>query len=487
MAQSHTSGPLPETPNRRPAVRSTHALSPDLAEDDFDQDSYIAQAAQRRDLRSLKQFQVPLSDLENGACDRTSPGESVEPGPSMFTRTPAKRRRVSSSPPPQGTILVDATPEHSVGSQTQPLINVPTQIEFLAQTPDLFEAQQRTYYSDTESDDYGKLLEHDGTDEMEPTQPATEPDDETDHLGQIPEPETYATATSNAGTGRRNLLSLIDPRKTWRFRQALLNTQSRYTSTQIGKIQQFPAGNPASAVAYLPTSSSTFQETQISDAVESLADLQRQHAEQHQRVDQPLTFLPLRGSPARSSKSPAKSNPFSSPLPSTSPLSPRSPTHGGPARRDGFVPDPMDVVPDSEPLQDDNKTNDRNKLVSRHSASPKKRKTESNHSRRREFISNVTSTPEEANESEIDDSNTTKTTKDLSEEDEDDVPLAAVAASRSRPNTRQELYPLLTNVVPEARTASIPRLRNAYDDPIMGPTNFIRVTTIYCDFSLALF
>ncbi|TFK76283.1 hypothetical protein BDN72DRAFT_808621 [Pluteus cervinus] len=400
VAQKNT-GAVPKTPNR-PSGSPPRDYSSPLTEDDFDHDSFVAQAARQRQLAGLKQFGVPLSDLEKGphsfSADITS-----SPDVRMNThRRPTSRNKPRRSPTPEGRILVDATPEHSVCSESfdrQPNLAGDTQEAFVP---------KRNNDDDTESDasgpssSYGRMLngEYEPEPEMDPTQPTTQPNSDLD-LDRSPQPvlQTLTTtaamsnATTNATTGRRNILGLVNPLKQWRFRNPAnipsTDVQNDY-STQAAPTQQS---------SFPPFRGPVNEETQPSNIPEELANLQPRRTFPKTPVAQRL---------------------------------PQSPTDRVAAGlllhlkdpQGSDAPDAMDVIPDSEPMRDEGPTRASTRARSASTTPSKSRQGSKSPNKRRKL-----DTVEEvaATESEPDDQHSPEPVRREEEEEEEEaeVPLAS--------------------------------------------------------------
>lgn len=156
----------------------------------------------------------------------------------MFTYSSSHQQRTSG---PQGRVLVEATPSHSGGSQSQEdasrNLSEPmeaTQIldepEFHAQPDAALDADGNAsgYESSEPTSSFGRLLDgiHDPEPDAQPTQPSTQP--EHSHiLNPVPFNggwnATVATGTATTSypqsTGPRSLLSLVRPENQWRYQK----------------------------------------------------------------------------------------------------------------------------------------------------------------------------------------------------------------------------------------------------------------------------
>lgn len=391
--------------------------------DDSSQDSFAGapyQDPEQKFLATSKQFDIPLSELQH----IVSPPGRTQSTDSMYSHSNSTRRIRRSLSPPKGLVLVESTPSASGGSQSQPsqpLEDYQEESMMSGRQPDYMDLDMAAdltgtlsgtegYVSDAPSSSYARHLE---PDYVEPppapvvfedaTQPSTQLEEEYElnpTSNHHPEyAETTAQGTScvrgAANTANilhaRNLLSLIDPKKMWRYQ--------KYHQDLEPSALQGPTPSPVVATAGSSTAVVT-EETQP-----SLED---------ETAIAPLGQFPTR---PRSSRRPQNNN-------------------TPPGRRMQVDDDRMDVVPDSEPLRDDDGIVASAKATSRSPAKRLNRTAPSNDPSTEDIVPDSMSI-------DVDDS---KSRGQLSlerlgkslfpdEEEEEDVPLAVTVANPNKRST----------------------------------------------------
>ena len=231
----------------------------------------------------------------------------------MLSRTGTNHKTRRPSPQPEGHILVEATPSNSDGSQSQPAQPFDEyqrhgqQAEYggKAMDGDDVASQPSGYESSFPSSSYERLLngERDpdaDVREFEATQICTQPDVGMDESLDIP--------AENTNTHPRSLLSTVNSNVKWRYQKFQDNAPGR---------QQHSAQNPATS-GQSAQAAISFQETQlVLEEAESTIPPRRQF-----------------------------------PKPTRSTALPLTPNSGGGALTPFQNNDQMDIVPDSDPPQD---------------------------------------------------------------------------------------------------------------------------------------
>ncbi|RDB21264.1 DNA repair protein crb2 [Hypsizygus marmoreus] len=237
--------PLPGRSTTYPITRTTTTR----AGSESSQDSFagvVPQDPQQQFLAASKQFDVPLSELPRvlgGGTYESTGGESAD---SMYTKFNPSRRLRRSSTPPQGHVLVEATPSLSGDSQSQPSQPFDDSQQYIShRQPDPMDVDVHTdgsQYSDAPSSSYARHLEDRDEDPvplptLEPTQPSTQvednnPLDVTDNTNLPANPPLAAGSSAVASSHiqpsaastvprSRGIASLIAPNKRWRYQQYL--------------------------------------------------------------------------------------------------------------------------------------------------------------------------------------------------------------------------------------------------------------------------
>ncbi|KAF5380888.1 hypothetical protein D9615_004022 [Tricholomella constricta] len=428
------------------------------------QDSFgiLEQDPEQAFLATSKQFNVPLSDLPRVVLPSAKESRS---GPQSLnsmhsSRTPSSRYRRSPSPA-EGTILVESTPSISGGSQSQPsqpfqetqLID--SQPEMVGRQPDDMEIDMPIDHagdisrystddclSDAPSSSYLRHYERDEDEPpppvLEATQPSTQVEEDHDmdreplHPFDAPVGGSHAysgTIQSTTTTHSRNLLSMVDPKKRYRYQQYI----------------DQPVGRPH-VQHNLPASSSTN---------EGISATQ----EETQPSFEPETMPPPRQFPARRNAVPSPLSPqyhgesdtrgiMEQTQPSCEKELPKPPQRRFPARLQPPPPprpqagsshildqpgdDQMEIVPDSEPLRDEGML-DSPKVTVR-SPGKKQRRSSPPDITAREIVedSMIANRSEKQVSAEELGKALFPNKEDEEEDDEEDIPLAAVVSNRDR-------------------------------------------------------
>ncbi|KAF8163374.1 hypothetical protein B0H34DRAFT_764888 [Crassisporium funariophilum] len=378
------------------------------------QDSFAADPSddpQELFLAKSKLFAIPISELARNSSPTRDPRQATGGAfNAMFAYSSPSRQPRTPSSPPQGKILVEATPSQSGSSQsvTDPSQHLSHQFE-ATQLADEPVVQNRPavvmavdkdkngdgsgYESSEPTSSFGRFLdgERDPEPEMQATQPSTQPDDS--HMSTVDVgPSTrggWSTnpsaatgiSTNNPQSGPRSLVKMVRPENQWRY-QKYNQPQQIMPSIQSFKQPQF---NP-SLRSHIPSSSG--QETQPSFPDQMVAILP--HSSNLPHV--PSNMTPTRGFSKR--VSPHVASP-------------------------GLI-DSMDVIPDSEPLRPEldfssPKRPLTSKLISR--SPPKGRKDNVRTTAHEDVdMAEPLAAPQQEEE----------------EEDEDDIPLAATTRGKGR-------------------------------------------------------
>ncbi|GLB34876.1 putative ubiquitin modification-dependent histone binding [Lyophyllum shimeji] len=377
--QSRTKAGVSQTvhsPSRRNPTRSTTypaagaAFTKPVASPVSSQDSFgvLDEDPEQQFLATSKHFNVPLSELPRVVLPSANSSASAGRSPKPMRPFDPRNRLQRSPSPPQGTVLVEPTPSASGDSQSQPSQPyLDSQVELPSRQPDDMEidmpvddAGDISRYStddcpsDAPSSSYYTHLENRDEDNPPPALQATQPSTQVEEDNGMDEQPVRpfdapvgtsnnhgGTAQSTVTTNSRNLLSMVDPRKRYRYQQY----ESRPTG--LPQVQhELPAASGAgnSAVAHLEETQPSFE---------------------------PETTMPPRG------RFPPRANPPPSPpslqqgggltpviameetLPSFEEEMPRPaqrrfpprPAPAAPPHRQAGDNDQMDIVPDSEPLR----------------------------------------------------------------------------------------------------------------------------------------
>lgn len=349
-AVSDTSPSLPRGSARTPAYPPARAIH-SRTRFDFSQDSFagpISQDPEKQFLATSGQFGVPISELERVA----ERAEDIESNSAMFAYSLPQSS--DPRPSPQGIVLVAATPSNSDGSQSQDIPSEdPPRNAIDSQDYEIDHAQPpyentmivdgdgaqygyassphstQGYESSAPSSSYARFLngEPDPAPEPQATQPSTQPDNDgmtgsiETQLAWGPSPSNtnpasaysdqynaISTSTTTRMTAPRNLLSLVDPRKLWKY---------QHYHNQVPRAQLASAGAPPVDEAHAVSLS---EETQPSYEDEERAALQRRVLPASRTVTPPMAQREVLGA---------------------------TPTR----QQVQAMTDPMDVIPDSEPLR----------------------------------------------------------------------------------------------------------------------------------------
>ena len=296
------------TPQPRPLSRTS-------SHDSFTRDP--SEDPEEQFLAKSKQFAIPLSELGRSPVSE-GPDTSGNPNRATFAYPSIHQQRTGL----QGRVLVEATPSHSGDSQSQEDASrnllepmEATQIldepEFHAQPNVALDADGNAsgYESSEPTSSFGRLLDgiHDPEPDAQPTQPSTQP--EHSHLsnsasgpfngGRNATVVTGTATTYPQSTGPRSLVSLVRPENQWRYQKY---QQPKQVMPSIHDHQSHSKGGHISSFG---------QETQPSH---------------------PIQDPPYLASNVSSNSHHGRNRP---------------PTLGSP------VGDAMDIVPDSEPMDSD--------------------------------------------------------------------------------------------------------------------------------------
>ncbi|KAF8643815.1 hypothetical protein AX16_008833 [Volvariella volvacea WC 439] len=226
-------------------VTSRHVSPLPDDDPDFRQGSVAREGSQQTARSRFRQFEVPLQELERGARALDTPEHPSPTTRSMFSYNGSSKFQSRRTPSPHGNILVDATPDQSMISESQsqsqtsflpprqstppfrpespePLSPVPRQPEFSLEDTQTQDLDALSDSSDPSSSFFEPSKADAVPDDLEPTQPTTEPDlDENDKDTTAP----HKTITTAPSSGRRGLLSLVSADKRYRY-QHLITEES---------------------------------------------------------------------------------------------------------------------------------------------------------------------------------------------------------------------------------------------------------------------
>ena len=392
------------------------------SQDSFAGDIYRDPA--KRFVATARQFEVPLADLGRVSPPLGGMYKSTRWGGTSKGMYPNPRF----SSPPEGNVLVEATPSLSGGSQSQASqsydeIESGRQPDYMDLDPPLDRNRDPSghsseeYLSDAPSSSYARHLEDpDEYDipkptECPPTQPSTQVDEDQDtSLHQQPfttnttSSEAPRTTASSNIPPSRNILGMVAPEKRWRYQkyqQAATNVpqvQSRSGASATGgtapseETQPFtdadmmpPCQIPARPHLAIPTPPLPQKD---------LVEATQPSCEDDER--------PQRRFPARSRPTPS---------PVKKPISPESSNS-----RMQTDDEHMDIVPDSEPSRGENTT------------SPSKHTTKSPAKRLSRKVSPLSDSEPDVVPDSLEDAE-----KPMNHHDSDmDVPLAAVIAQKNK-------------------------------------------------------
>ncbi|KAG5647234.1 hypothetical protein DXG03_000769 [Asterophora parasitica] len=464
-APKATPNPARQKPTRSTTYPVAGSILPkrDAASPIASQDSFGVleqEDAEQLFLATSKQFNVPLADLPRVVLPSANDSRQ-SPKKSMYSSRASSSRYRRSPSPAEGTVLVESTPSLSDGSQSQSqqfqqAQLVETQSSHQPDDADIGipmghggDMSVDENDSDAPSSSYHRL--HEERDEDDPpapaldaTQPLTQVEEDQEmesHSAAHPfdapvESHTYPTTIESTTTTRsRNLLSMVDPRKRYRYehhaeqsaasppqvQHNLSTLASSSTNDELSATQediqlsfdheamqlpkQFPAGQHtvSTSSSHQDGTRGNMEQTQPSYAQTQPSYPQSSHQPPQRR-------FPVRQQAANHS------------LPSISGEPPRL--------RDQPADDPMDIVPDSEPLADEIMSDSR--LIVRSPVKNQRRTGPQDHTAL-ELVQDSTiaeKTPGKISAEEIG-----KALFPQEEEDEEDVPLAAAVPKRNKLST----------------------------------------------------
>jgi len=299
------------TPRPRPPSRTS-------SQDSFARDP--SEDPEEQFLARSKQFAIPLSELgRNPVSMSEGPDTSGTSNREKFAHPSTRQQRFTSTQ--QGRVLVEATPSHSGGSQSQEdtsrNLSEPMEATQLLDEPEIQAQPNRAldadgnasgYESSEPTSSFGRFLDgqRDPEPDEQPTQPSTQP--EHSHMsGPFHGGWSAAAATGTAttsypqSTGPRSLVSLVRPENQWRYQKY---QQPKQIMPSIHDYQSHSKGGHTSSFG---------QETQPSHPIHSSAVPKQSYLASNLSSNSRNIFPPL-----------------------------RSP-----------VGDAMDIVPDSEPMDSD--------------------------------------------------------------------------------------------------------------------------------------
>lgn len=333
-------GRAPTRSTTHPVIRAPTDTYVDLAESS--QDSFagdLSQNPEQQFLAIAEQFEVPLSELGRSVVSSGGSGRYTSPGYTTYSMA-SHSRRDQRPYSPEGRVLVAATPSNSVGSQSQRIEDESQMSYSIGRQPDdqdiitdgFDDASQQSQGSEISipSSSYQRFLNGEKEDEparmFQATQPSTQPSTQPFTQPDADILEHDALHKSRGGDSgpvggssnvhsdihnhsapstlpqSRNLLSLVNPKNKWRYQQ--YENKAPGLPSQRGQTgaSSTPGGN----------TNGVMDETQPSfDDEPRMKPMQR-------RFPKPPGF---------------------------SKFAPKS------SSRDRTPDDPMDVVPDSEPLR----------------------------------------------------------------------------------------------------------------------------------------
>ena len=217
------------SPSKKPTTRSS-SLKPQMSRFNprphsrsDSQDSFACDPSDKPEeqfLAKSDKFALPLSEL--GKHSSPTRGPSNDTVPSTYAR--------DSQSPPTGRVLVEATPSHSGSS----LNDEPHIIQKLEETQLVEDSRPKNrqvfdemivdkegsgYESSEPSSSYHRFLDGDRDPDMQATQPSTQVDDSSSNVfaeEAIPWSNIRSVPPSS---GPNSLMSMVDPRNRWRYRQ----------------------------------------------------------------------------------------------------------------------------------------------------------------------------------------------------------------------------------------------------------------------------
>lgn len=209
-------------------------LSRTSSQDSFARDP--SEDPEERFLAKSKQFAIPLSQL--GLTADEGPDTNDTSNRSMFAYSSGRQQHFITSSP-HGRVLVEATPSHSSGSQSQDAsrnLSDPMEATQILDEPEVPVKPNREldmggntsgYESSEPTSSFGRLLDgiHDPDPDAQPTQPSTQPHLSNPasgpfHGGWSDTPATGTATTSYPqSSGPRSLVSLVRPENQWRYQK----------------------------------------------------------------------------------------------------------------------------------------------------------------------------------------------------------------------------------------------------------------------------